>query len=508
MKAHLLYRDGDFDVEQPLPPNHEDLVQDLELETLFAAMANGDTFLFDVARTAVLCGLTDPDAIGYRQDVLRDCLDHPDVVRQMYDLAVQAITEEKKHYFGIFYTRSPDAILHRSVEVLDGFLDILLKLRQLAEENVAQVRSDGFRTMFAMLSRELDDAYFETVKEHLRQLRFKQGVLSSAELGLGVKGVRYVLRKPFRQTWRDRLTIVDRDSFSFQIPDRDEAGARALEELRGRGVNLVANALAQSTDHILSFFTMLRVELGFYVGCVNLRDQLQARGEPICFPTPSPSGTPHLSCEGLYDVCLSLTLTHRRTVGNDVAADGRSLVMVTGANQGGKSTFLRSVGLAQLMTQCGMFVGATAFRADLRDGVFTHFKREEDATMRSGKLDEELRRASAIADHIHPNSLLLFNESFAATNEREGSEIARQIVRAMLEAGVKVVFVTHMFDLARSFHDKARDTDLFLRAERRSDGTRTFRMVEGEPLPTSHGADLYRRIFGRTPQPEQTVRHG
>ena len=68
--------------------------------------------------------------------------------------------------------------------------------------------------------------------------------------------------------------------------------------------------------------------------------------------------------------------------------------MITGANQGGKSTFLRSVGVAQLMMQTGMFVAAQAFSADVRDHVFTHFKREEDAAMESGKLDEELARMS------------------------------------------------------------------------------------------------------------------
>ena len=57
---------------------------------------------------------------------------------------------------------------------------------------------------------------------------------------------------------------------------------------------------------------------------------------------------------------------------------------------------------------------------------------EEDATMESGKLDEELGRVSAIAGQITRHSILLCNESFAATNEREGSEIARQVVRAML----------------------------------------------------------------------------
>ena len=64
--------------------------------------------------------------------------------------------------------------------------------------------------------------------------------------------------------------------------------------------------------------------------------------------------------------------------------------MITGANQGGKSTFLRSVGLAQLMMQCGMFVAAESLRASVGQRLFTHYKREEDAAMESGKLDEEL----------------------------------------------------------------------------------------------------------------------
>jgi DNA mismatch repair ATPase MutS len=105
----------------------------------------------------------------------------------------------------------------------------------------------------------------------------------------------------------------------------------------------------------------------------------------------------------------------------------------------------------------------------------------------------------AIAAAITPGSILLCNESFASTNEREGSEIARQVLRALLEAGVKVLFVTHLFDLARGFHCQGLEGALFLRAERHPDGTRTFRLVEGEPLPTSHGQDLYRRLFDPPP---------
>jgi DNA mismatch repair ATPase MutS len=203
-------------------------------------------------------------------------------------------------------------------------------------------------------------------------------------------------------------------------------------------------------------------------------------------------------------VCLTLHLDDR-AVGNTVDADGKQLLMITGANQGGKSTFLRSVGVAHLMMQSGMFVGARSFRAGVRTGVFTHYKREEDATMRSGKLDEELRRMSDIADEIGPDALLLCNESFASTNEREGSEIARQVVRAMLDRGIRVVFVTHMYDLAHGFHAQHLGTAMFLRAERHPDGRRTFKLVAGEPLPTSYGEDSYRRIFGAGDQIRREV---
>jgi DNA mismatch repair ATPase MutS len=77
----------------------------------------------------------------------------------------------------------------------------------------------------------------------------------------------------------------------------------------------------------------------------------------------------------------------------------------------------------------------------------------------------------------------------------EGSEIASQIVCALLEKAVKVLFVTHLYEFARRMKDKGMETAIFLRAERQPDGRRTFRIMEGEPLQTSYGKDLYSRIF-------------
>ena len=108
---------------------------------------------------------------------------------------------------------------------------------------------------------------------------------------------------------------------------------------------------------------------------------------------------------------------------------------------------------------------------------------------------------SAIIDRLCPDGLALFDESFQSTNEREGSAIARTIVLALLDHRVKVFFVTHLYDLARSLHDRNDLRMAFLRAERREDGERTFRLLEGRPLPTGHGEDLYRQIFEEEVQP-------
>ena len=494
MKAFLMHRDEDFDLDRELPPNEAALAQDLELSTLFNTMALGDRFLFDVARRALLSSLRDPGAIVYRQEILADCLEQPVVVKEIYGLAVEAIDAERKIWgWGM---GSPDSILHKSVQVVELFVVFLKRLRMIADEHAGEFGSEGFARLFAMLAKELDDEYFQAIEDHLKELAFRRGVLISVELGHGNKGVHHVLRRsPRPPRWRERLSRRKRSGYSFEIAPRDDNGFAALSELRGKGINLVANALAQSADHILSFLSMLRAELAFYVGCLNLHDRLATRGEPTCFPVPLVRGQTAFSAQGLYDVCLSMHLDER-VVGNDVDAKDKSLVMITGANQGGKSTFLRSVGLAQLMMQSGMFVAAESLSADVCDGIFTHFKREEDATMESGKLDEELSRMSDIADLVTPNCVLLCNESFAATNEREGSEIARQVVRALMEAGVKVFFVTHLFDLANGFYVRELETALFLRAERQPDGRRTFRLLEGQPLPTSYGEDAYRRIFG------------
>jgi hypothetical protein len=500
MKVHLLFSDQDFNFGVGSIPSEESLVQDLELDRVFAAMSRGDTFLEQVARQVVLRGLSTTAAIRYRQDVLRDLIMNPDLAGELYGVCVRSV-EERRGNWGIWGRSSanPTSILNGSVRELEMYVGLLKELRSIAESYAARVHSEGLRGFIASLQENLSDEYFATIEDHLQRLRFREGVLMSAVLGPDLSGRDFVLLRPSstKATWRQRLGIGPKTGYSFHIPPRDEAAGQALENLRARGVNQVANAVARSSDHVQSYFALLQGELAFYTGCLNLRAALSDRAVPLCFPDPSPTTPLELHASALRDPSLALQ-TKDPVFGNDLKADGKPLIIVTGANSGGKSTFLRSVGLAQLFMQCGCFVAAESFAASVRNGVFTHFIREEDTSMTRGRLDDELARTSQIVDGIGAGAMLLANESFASTNEREGSEIGRQVVRALLDSAVRVVYVTHQYDFAESFYDSpTRSAALFLAAERDEDGVRNFKITEHEPEPTSYGADLYAKVFAQ-----------
>ncbi len=495
MKVRFLFLDSDFNFKEDLPWQEQILRQDLELDIILEAMSLGDELVEEAAKKILVTGTDDLETIFYRQEIVKDCMDNPNIVREMYKLAVDTVEARKKHHFGVF-TRYPSSILTSSVSLLQMLFEMARELKKIARKNAHNFESRGFKNFFAMLENELDEAYFCKVQDHLKELKFKKGLLISAELGKGNVGTGYSLLKPAKDKlgWAKRMLGHKGPNYTFQIHPRDQGGHQALTELKNKGINRAANIMAQSAEHILGFFNTLMRELAFYIGCVNLYEQLSRIDVPVTIPCPKPEGESCFSFQGLYDPCLALT-TREKVVGNAIDVRGKDLVMITGANQGGKTTFLRSVGLAQLMMHSGMFVPAEKFNGNISSGLFTHFRREEDSEMESGKLDEELSRMSDNVDEVRPGALVLLNESFASTNEREGSEIGRQVVEALVEEGVRVFYVTHLYELANTFYSSKAEKVFFLRAERKDDGKRTFKMKEGKPLQTSYGKDLYRKYF-------------
>ncbi|MDR0303137.1 MAG: DNA mismatch repair protein MutS [Treponema sp.] len=491
MKANLMFRDKNFDLKAEPCFGYEALATDLELNRILANMAQNDKVIADACTAALFTPLASIAEIRYRQENLLDAFQNQDAVRRFYEITVETEKKRKSSWHWLSSTYLP-SVFSSAVELLKIYTEMLMKLRLAADEHLSAFRSEGFTNLLAMIQLELADDYFAEVRAHLNDLKDGKGTLISSTPGNNLQGVNYILRrknpKNFLRRWRF--------SPSFTIAPRDDAGARDLGNRCDRAINETANTLAQAAEHLESFFAMLRGELAFYVGCLNLSESLQALGMPICIPKILPFERQDRTWIRLYDASLAL-LKNTTVVGNNLEAADKHLYIITGANQGGKSTFLRSIGQAQLMAQCGMFVGAESFTAPIRRGIFSHFKREEDPSMKSGKLDEELSRMDEIAGHLQNGSMIMLNESFAATNEREGSEICRQVTQALIENGIEIFSVTHLYTYAAAFLDDSKTQ--YLWAQRLQSNERTFRIIPAvKPLQTAFGLDLYNRIFEQT----------
>ncbi|WP_158675583.1 MutS-related protein [Nocardia stercoris] len=467
---------------------------DLGLDALYQAMAEQDPVVLEAVRAVLPLSLTDAAVIRYRQQVLADCLAHPDAIRELYEIACRA-TGIRRYTVG--RSRRSNGMLRLALQPMTELIATLRTLREACDRHRARFDSAGLNELTGSLAAVLTDDYLHRVDTQLAALEFDHGLRFGATLGPGGTLTGLTLYDPPPPPARRRLGFDRARPQSFTAPETAEPGTDPLTQLKDRALTTVAATVSHAADRIQDFFTRLRDQLAFYIGCLTLHRRLTAAGVPVCLPVVHPAGAPRLNCTGLREpgLCLSTPDPANTVTGNDIDADGRSFLIVTGANNGGKSTFLRSVGYAQLMMQAGMFVTADHFEADVRAGVFTHFAAGEDRALTHGKLAEELARMSHLVDTLHPNSLLLCNESFAATGDRDATTIATDLFAALTTAGVKIVLVTHLTAYAHARHTLADPGDLFLRAARATDGHRSHRLTPGAPEPTAHATDLLRTVF-------------
>ncbi len=491
IKTHLMFRNKDFiPGADSCCRDKETLSADLGIGRILETMAGGDECIRTSCAAALFSPLSAEEEISRRQKILRDTFVCPEIMRTLYTLSRDALDEAGKSWYWLD-SRFLSSTFSSAVGLLRMYVKKLMIVRSVADRFKSKVKSEGLLTFFTSLQENLDDSYFRNLNDCLNELADRDGVLIGASVGSNLQGITYVYLEKNRKSFRRRWTFAP----SYTLAERDERGAEDFTNRTERALNEPANALAQSAENIKLFFTALRDESAFYIGCGNLADRLTGTGMKITIPEIAGHGISTWTVHGLYDAGLVL-VRRSAVVSNDFTMTGKKCCIITGANQGGKSTFLRSIGQVHLMAQCGMFVAAADAVLPVHSGIFTHFTREEDSALDSGKLDEELVRMDKIAQHLQKGSLVLFNESFAATNEQEGSEISRQIVRALIEHDISVVFVTHQYDFASSLYNMKSDGIIFFRAQRGSDGSRTFKIIEGEPQHTSYGTDIYNSIFG------------
>lgn len=482
--VHLMNPYSTFVLHDERQTMQDAYFKDLLLPYVLDSISEGDTTVRSAAASALLVPLKDAESIHYRQSALKDCIMNPGLVRSLYLLADDTLAAQQHEDLRFSYYQSVSRQFQSCLSQLGLLIHSLRTLRQIVEINSQYFSSLAFCGLFERVSENFDDAFFTEADDLIKELKFPYGMLIGAKLsGIGrISDMRLLSQ-------RNCSDSIKNSSEFYHIKANDEIGISDSVH-RCETVKCEANrTLLRAVLHITDFFKTLHGELAFYIACLNLVDRLASKGISFCVPEISEgrAGT------GLVE--LNIALFKEEIIGNNFNLAKSHLCVITGADQGGKTSFMISLGQAQILMQCGMPVAAKEFQAPIAAGVFTHFQKDEDRTMRNGKLNEELSRMSRIIDQIHPASLMLFDESFCSTNEQEGSRIALDITHALLVNNIDVLSVTHLYLYAKTLYDEARPGYTFLCAERLDNGTRTKRIIPGKPLPTSFGLDIYNEVF-------------
>jgi DNA mismatch repair ATPase MutS len=178
-------------------------------------------------------------------------------------------------------------------------------------------------------------------------------------------------------------------------------------------------------------------------------------------------------------------------VTNDIAfGEAGRIAILTGPNQGGKTTYMQSIGLAQVLAQTGLPVPGEEATISPVDAIYTHYPVVERLELGTGRFGDEAQRIRAIFERVTRHSLVLLNESLSTTSMGEGVYLAGDIVRALRQIGLRAVFTTHLHELATAVE----------RINAESDGdSLVFSLVASKPAEDLQSEQRYSYEIRRGP---------
>jgi DNA mismatch repair protein MutS len=191
-------------------------------------------------------------------------------------------------------------------------------------------------------------------------------------------------------------------------------------------------------------------EIHFYLAYLDLMNRLKSAGLTFCYPRVSPHDR-SVRSEDSFDLALAIVLARASgtIVCNDFYLEGAErIIVVSGPNQGGKTTFARTFGQLHYLAAIGCPVPGRSARLMLFDSIFTHFERGENLQDRRGKLQDELIRVHEILENATTRSLIIINEIFSSTTFRDAVGLARKVLKAIGDLGALCVCVTFLDELA------------------------------------------------------------
>jgi DNA mismatch repair protein MutS len=527
-----------------LPRLSDAAVDDLDLPRTITALGEEYGYAMRI-RDVLLHMCDDPAVIAYRQDVLADLVEIPDLGDRLAALLPHVIGLDSWGY-SIRAGQSPLHEVVWRVGQLETYVEVIQGLQAAFEGLERPLRAEGLARLRDVAGRVAADETFVRLVAELPDLVAQVRGIASITIGVNLddqlRPVEATLiainNKKFRGYASSLLSLLfGRDAQNgqwdgiaplhsarpngslAQMPhgvDPDNPLMyplfRDLADVLKKISRPVASALHHYTQVNTRLLDHLGAELAFYLGARRLMKRLQASGLPLCRPEIAPKEARVCEISGLYNVNLALRLIarddkadlSRAIVPNDAlfGTAGRIFVL-TGPNQGGKTTYTQAVGLAMVLAQAGLFVPGTQARISPADTIHTHFPVEERPEMETGRLGEEAKRLAQIFAQATRHSLILLNESLASTSPGESLYLARDIVRTLRVLGARAIYATHLHELAAGCDDLNAETpgdsliaslvSLIQEGGGTGEVTQTYRIIPGPPRGRSYARELAAR---------------
>jgi DNA mismatch repair protein MutS len=527
----LLWPDSNQRAGKWLP---EETRHDLDLEQLAQAFTAHTEYRQEILKTLAFLP-ADRETIQYRQDVLADLQDHPDLTAALRELFPKI---EALEYFNTSLAVPNQQPAIYEVTTRAGELELLVectgRLSAALHSPDQELRSEGLRKLAQEIQQVEGDERYRQLKAELphwlEALRSAASVTIGVNLDAQLRPMSATLLSVNQHTFTssdllDRLLGITKNGTAGIAPlytvqeAREGRGAfnfgpepllaklfEDLSDILEKTARPVAQALKRYISINSRFLSILRPELTFYLGALDLIKTFTTAGVPVCVPVIAPREARLCEIEAACNANLALHLIGLERVDelvlNDIhmGEDGRIFIL-TGPNQGGKTIFLQMTGLNQVMAQSGLLIPGKAARISPVDSIFTHYPHEERLEEGSGRLGDEARRLSQLFEEATRFSLVLLNESLASTSPGESLYLAQDVVAALRRLGVRAVYTTHLHELAAAagqintdIPGDSRVRSLVASPSQDEDhATRTYRVVARPPMGRSYAREIAER---------------